>query len=189
MNIGVLALQGDFAEHIKTLQKLGVKAKEVRLPIDLKKLHGLIIPGGESTTITNLMQKYALGNAIKKAHKKGMAVFGSCAGAIIVSKKILHDKKVKPLGLIDIEVERNAYGRQVDSFEAELKLQGQKDFFHASFIRAPIIKKTGKGVKILCVHENKPVLVQQGNVLAGTFHTELSGETIVHEVFLGMIKK
>ena len=187
MNIGVLALQGDFEEHIKTLQKLGVKAKEVRLPTDLKELHGLIIPGGESTVISNLMQKYSFGKAIKKAHQKGMAVFGTCAGAIIVSKKILRDKKVKPLGLIDIEVERNAYGRQVDSFEAELKL-GEKNFT-AAFIRAPIIKKTGKGVNVLCVHENKPVLVQQGNVLAGTFHTELFGETIVHEVFLGMIKK
>lgn len=189
MKIGVLALQGDFAEHIKMLQKLGVKAKEVRLPIDLKELQGLIIPGGESTTISNLMQKYMIGNAIKKAHKKGMAVFGTCAGAIIVSKKILHGKKVKPLGLIDIEVERNAYGRQVDSFEAELKLQGQKGFFRAAFIRAPIIKKIGKGVKVLCVHEKQPVLVQQGNVLAGTFHTELFGETQIHEIFLKMIKE
>lgn len=187
MKIGVLALQGDFAEHIQTLKLLKAHAIEVRLPKDLKEIGGLIIPGGESTTISSLAKKTGLDLEIKKMHGKGMAVFGSCAGAIFVAKKILAETKVKPLRLMDFEIERNAYGRQADSFETELELDGKK--FPAAFIRAPIIKTVGKSVEVLCRFEKKPVLVRQGNVLAATFHTELYGETTVHELFLEMVKK
>ncbi len=189
LRVGVLALQGDVIEHIKVLQSLKANAKEVRRPEEMKGLDGLIIPGGESTTISKLLAQVGFAKKIAKKNSAGMAVFGTCAGAIIVSKKILGEKIVKPLGLIDIEVRRNAYGTQLDSFETRLCLKGQKKSFPAAFIRAPIIKKTGKSVEVLCENSGNPVLVKEKNVLAGTFHTELYGETAVHRLFLEMIRK
>lgn len=187
LKIGVLAVQGDVSEHKSTLKKLKVNAIEVRLPKDLQGLHGLIIPGGESTTISKLLKQFKLDSAIKKSYKKGMHVYGTCAGAILVSKKILNENTVKPLKLIDITVKRNAYGRQTDSFETTLKLKGKK--FRTAFIRAPIISSIGKRVEVLCQNNNKPVLVQSERILAGTFHTEIYDETAVHEYFLEKIKK
>ena len=171
IKIGVLALQGDVIEHIKTLQALKVQTKEVRLPTDLQGLDGLILPGGESTTISKLLIQSGIDKAIKHYHKKGMAVFGSCAGAIIICKKIVDEKIVKPLRLIDITVQRNAFGPQLESFETDLNFIGEKKKFHAAFIRAPIIKSVGTKTTVLSEFKNQPVLVAQDNVLVSTFHT------------------
>lgn len=182
IKIGVLALQGDFREHIQILSKLGVEPKEVRLPPDLEGISGLIIPGGESTTISKLMAIYGLDKAIKAHHKKGLAIYGTCAGAIVIANKVIGEKRFKPLGIADIEIERNAYGTQVDSFETELEVKGLGTV-EASFIRAPILKKVGKNFEVLAKYDGKIVLARQGNILIGTFHPEISGETKVHWYF------
>ena len=186
MKIGVIALQGDFREHVGILKKLGVETVEVRMPSDLKDVKGLIIPGGESTTIGKLMVKYELDKAIKEMTKKGMAVYGTCAGAILLAKEIIGNRQFC-LGLIDISVERNAYGRQIDSFEAELEIKGLGKF-NAVFIRAPIIKEIRNGVEILAKHGNEPVLLRKGKILVSTFHPELTDDARVHNYFVGMIK-
>lgn len=180
--IGVLALQGDFREHRAVLENLGVSVVEVRLPEDLAGLHGLIIPGGESTTIGGLLERYGLSGAIIRRHKEGMAIWGTCAGAILLAKRI-EGSQQKRLGLMDITVRRNAYGRQLDSFETELEVTGLGGL-HGVFIRAPMITRTGKGVEILASFEGQPVMVRQGNLLATTFHPEVSGSAKAHEYFL-----
>lgn len=168
LKIGVLALQGAFIEHMNILQKLGVEAFEVRTKEDLKALDGLIIPGGESTTMNLLIGE------IKTAMKK-LPIFGTCAGAILLAQ---HD-------FIDMEVERNAYGSQLDSFEDDFEFNGHK--FHGIFIRAPKIKKTGRDVEILARNSKKEiVLVRQGRYLAATFHPELTDNIKIHEYFLKM---
>jgi len=189
LRIGVLALQGDVIEHINILKLLKVNTKEVRKPTDLDYLDGLIIPGGESTTISKLLKQTKLDRAIKIKNKKGMAVFGTCAGAIIVSQKVLQDKVVTPLNLIELTIQRNAYGRQSDSFETKLKLNGKVKLFDAVFIRAPIIKSIGKKVKVISTFQKKPVLVLQKNVLVSTFHTELKQTRSIHQLFLEQIKE
>jgi len=169
IRIGVLALQGAFIEHIEVLAKLGVDFSEVRTKADLKGLDGLIIPGGESTTINLLIGEI-------KSAMKGLPIFGTCAGAILLAQH----------GFINIEIERNAYGSQLESFEDDFEFQGCK--IHGIFIRAPKIKKTGQNVKILARNSKKePVLVQEGKYLAATFHPELTKDTKVHEYFLKMI--
>ena len=185
--IGVLALQGDFKEHKQILSKLGVQPKEVRLPSDLNGLSGLIIPGGESTTISKLMKLYGLDKAIKAHYKKGLAIYGTCAGAIVIAKKVIGETRFKPLGIADIEIERNAYGSQADSFETELEVNGIGTV-QASFIRAPILKKVGKNFEVLAKYNGKAVLAKQGNILVGTFHPEISGEMKVHAYFARMCK-
>ena len=187
VKIGVLALQGDFKEHKQILSQLDIQTKEVRLPSDLEGLSGLIIPGGESTTISKLMELYGLDKAIKAQHKKGMAIYGTCAGAIVIAKKIIGETRFKPLGIADIEIERNAYGTQVDSFETELDVKGLGTV-QASFIRAPILKKVGKGFEVLAKYNGKVVLARQGNILIGTFHPEINGELKVHRYFAEMCK-
>ncbi len=187
MKIGVLALQGDFREHIRILKKLGADAVEVRLPAELKGLDGLIIPGGESTTINKMMRAYGFPEEIKKFARKGTPVFGTCAGLIVLAGKI-DGRKGGQLNLIDVDVKRNAYGRQVDSREADVTL----DFtgtgtFRAVFIRAPQIRKTGAGVKSLARYEDKTVLARQKNILICSFHPELTEDTRIHQYFLDMI--
>ena len=190
--MGVLALQGDFYEHLRTLKKLGAEAAEVRNKDDLAKVEGLIIPGGESTTIAKLLAETGLDKAIKaraanpRSGAGGMPVYGTCAGAILLAKNVLKSQGVKGLGLMDIEVERNAYGRQVDSFEAELDVKGIGKV-RGVFIRAPVIQKAGKGVEVLAELDGRPVLVRQGNLLAGTFHPEIEGELGVHGLFLDLV--
>lgn len=172
------------------LLRCSAKTKPVRVPADLDGLHGLVIPGGESTAITRLMQRNGLWGAIKKKHKKGMAVYGSCAGAILVAGRIL-SRRQPSLGLIGISVERNAYGRQADSFETELMARGlsrPEKPFPGVFIRAPSIEKVGSssGVEVLAEFNKKPVMVlgRRAKVLATTFHPELTTDTRVHELFL-----
>ena len=187
MKIGVLALQGDFKEHIEMLRKCDVDVVDVRLPQDLENANGLIIPGGESTTIGNLMQKYGLDEEIVKKHNKGMAIYGTCAGAILISKDIVGSAQPR-LNLIDISVKRNDYGRQIDSFEAELDIE-KIGKFKGIFIRAPVIENVYNEVRILSKLNNKPVLIEKGNILASTFHPELTDDSRIHQYFIDIIKK
>jgi len=190
MKIGVLALQGDFLEHIAMLKKLNVEALEVRLPEQLLGLDGLIIPGGESTTIGKLAVAYKLMEPLK-AFGQRHAIWGTCAGAIFLSKDVSRDQPL--LGLMDIKVKRNAFGRQVDSFETDLDIPELKQAtgsdapYHAVFIRAPIIESVSGDAKILAsVSDGRIVAAQQGHLLATSFHPELTGDTRFHEYFLSL---
>ncbi len=187
MKIGVLASQGAFIEHIKTLNKLDTEAVPVRLPGELKGLDGLIFPGGESTTISRLMASYKLVDKIAALAKDGMPVFGTCAGMILMAREI-SGNTTQSLGLMDITVKRNAFGRQVDSFETQLKIPvlGEKPF-PAVFIRAPIIESYAENVEVLaCLDDNTPVAARQGKMLGAAFHPELTDDLRFHEYFLKM---
>ena len=190
MRIGVLAAQGAFIEHIVMLRKVGVEARDVRLPQELAGLDGLIIPGGESTTISKLMFDYNLAGEIRNMVKNGLPVFGTCAGMIVLASKT-SESKVEPLGLMRITVGRNAFGRQVDSFETELSIPvlGKKPF-PGVFIRAPIIEKADGEVEILArLADGTGVAARQGNILACAFHPELTDDLRFHEYFLNMAAK
>ena len=187
MEIGVLAVQGDFAEHIAVLGRLGVDAREIRLPDQLEKLDGLIIPGGESTTLSRLMSVYHLREPVAMMARKGRAVWGTCAGMIMLASEITEQDPI-PLGIMDIGVQRNAFGRQVDSFEQSLEFGALGwEPFHGIFIRAPVIIRVGDGVTTLSTLEDgRPVAVQQGNLLATAFHPELTGDSRFHRFFLDL---
>ena len=189
MEIGVLAIQGDFAEHIAVLAELGVNAREIRLPDQLDSLDGLIIPGGESTTLSRLMSIYHLREPIERMANEGRAVWGTCAGMIMLAKEITEQDPV-PLGIMDIGVQRNAFGRQVDSFEQPLNITSLDcGPFHGIFIRSPVIIRVGEGVTVLAALEDgRPVAVQQDNLLATTFHPELTRDTRFHRYFIGIVK-
>ncbi len=184
MKIGVLALQGSIKEHIRMLEKCSVKALAVKSPSDLDSVSGLIIPGGESTTIGKLMKLYKLDKAIKN---KNIPIYGTCAGAILLAKDIVGEK-IPKLELMDISVKRNDYGRQIDSFETDLNILDFEKSFKGIFIRAPVIDSIHDGVKVLAEFNNKPVMVQQGNLLVSTFHPELTNDKRVHEYFIRMVK-
>ncbi|MBK9924622.1 MAG: pyridoxal 5'-phosphate synthase glutaminase subunit PdxT [Anaerolineales bacterium] len=191
MKIGVLALQGDFSEHIAMLKKLKVDASEVRLPKHLDGLDGLIIPGGESTTIGKLAVAYDLMEPLKQFGQRH-AIWGTCAGAIFISKDISRDQPL--LKLMDIKVQRNAFGRQIDSFETDLDIPELKQAtnsdspYHAVFIRAPIIESVSGDAKILAsVSDGRIVAAQQGHLLATSFHPELTNDTRFHEYFLTLV--
>ncbi|MCL5429463.1 MAG: pyridoxal 5'-phosphate synthase glutaminase subunit PdxT [Chloroflexi bacterium] len=190
MIIGVLALQGDFAEHLAMLSRLGVQGREVRLPEDLDGLDGLIIPGGESTTIGKLAVDYGLIEPLRKFGNQ-KPVWGTCAGAIFLSKDARREQPL--LGLMDITVERNAFGRQVKSFEADLEVPALKDIdkknppVHAVFIRAPLIEKvSGKAEALSSLPDGRIVAAQQGNLLATAFHPELTSDDRFHRYFIKM---
>ncbi len=187
MEVGVLAIQGDFAEHIAVLGKLGVTAREVRLPEQLDSLDGLIIPGGESTTLSRLMTIYNLREPIAQMAAQGRAVLGTCAGMIMLSREIT-EKDPVPLGVMDIGVQRNAFGRQVDSFEQALNISALGGApYHAIFIRAPVIIRVGQGVDVLsALDDERPVAVQQGNLMATSFHPELTNDHRFHAYFLDL---
>jgi 5'-phosphate synthase pdxT subunit len=190
VRIGVLAAQGAFIEHIAMLRKVGVEARDVRLPQELAGLDGLIIPGGESTTISKLMFDYNLAGEIRNMVKNGLPVFGTCAGMIVLASKT-SESKVEPLGLMRITVGRNAFGRQVNSFETELSIPvlGKKPF-PGVFIRAPIIEKADGEVEILArLADGTGVAARQGNILACAFHPELTDDLRFHEYFLNMAAK
>lgn len=190
MKIGVLALQGDFVEHIALLSQLGVASREVRLPKHLEGLDALIIPGGESTTLSRLMSIYELREPVKEMARQGKAIWGTCAGMIMMAGEITEEDPL-PLELMDIGVYRNAFGRQIDSFEQSLKVSEFDSYpFHAIFIRAPVIVRVGEGVKVLAsLPDGRPVAVRQGKLLATSFHPELSGDTRFHRYFLGLIPR
>ena len=188
MKIGVLALQGAFREHIETLRKLGADTVEVRLPGQLEGLDGLIIPGGESTAIGKLAVKYGLQEAIQQFVTSGGPVYGTCAGMILISKDVGRDQPL--LGLMDVQVERNAFGRQIDSFETDLPIPclGEEPF-PAIFIRAPKIAGVGHDVEVLAsLPDGTPVAARQGRMLVTSFHPELSDDLRLHRYFLNMVQ-
>ncbi len=176
--IGVLALQGAFREHADLLRRLGADVVEVRLPEQLEGLDGLVVPGGESTTIMRLARLYGLQEAIRAF---AGPIFGTCAGMIVLDRS--------HLGLVDLEAERNAYGRQVASFEAELMLEGEKTPFRGVFIRAPRANAIGPAVEVLAELDGEPVLLREGRVLVASFHPELTDDTRVHERFLELVRE
>ena len=178
MKIGVLALQGAFREHVAMLRRLGADVVEVRLPEQLDGLDGLVVPGGESTTIMRLAGLYGLDEAIKRFDG---AVLGTCAGMIVLDRE--------RLGLIDIAVERNAFGRQISSFEADIEIAGESEPFRAVFIRAPWIREAGPDVEILATVDGHPVLAREGRVLVASFHPELTDDTRIHERFLDLVRE
>ncbi len=188
INVGVLALQGAFREHINSIKTCGAKTVEIKFPGQLEEVDGLIIPGGESTTIGKLINKYNFKPYLDEFYRSGKAIYGTCAGLILVAKKVLNEDI--GLGYIDIEAQRNSYGRQIDSFEeyVELGFDG-KEKFKAIFIRAPRILKVGSGVDILSKINDNIILARQNNVLVSTFHPELQEDTRIHEYFLKMIGK
>jgi 5'-phosphate synthase pdxT subunit len=188
MKIGVLAAQGAFAEHIATLKRLDTEAAPVRLPGELKEVDGLIIPGGESTAISRLMGAYDLMKAITAMAGEGLPLFGTCAGMILMAKQITGDS-TPSLGLMDIAVRRNAFGRQVDSFEAELNIPvlGEKAF-PGIFIRAPLIESCRNGAEVLArLDDGTIVAARQGKLLATAFHPELTADLRLHRYFLDII--
>ena len=187
LKTGVLALQGDFAEHIAVLQRLGTETVEVRLPRDLEGVDALIMPGGESTTFGYLMGLYHLKEPIKEMARRGVPIWGTCAGMIMMARELTEDEPV-PLGLMDIQVVRNAFGRQVDSFEADLEVEPLgSEKFTAVFIRAPVISQVGDGIRVLSrLDDGRPVAVQEGALLATSFHPELTDDVRLHRYFLSL---
>ena len=178
MRVGVLALQGNFREHAAMLRRLGAEAVEVRKPEQLDGLDGLVVPGGESTTFMRLMRLYGLDEAVRSF---GGPVFGTCAGMIVLDRE--------HLGLIDLEVDRNAYGRQVASFEADLALAGDEEPLRGVFIRAPRVRDRGGDVEVLAELDGEAVLLRQGRFLVASFHPELTEDTRVHELFLDLVRE
>ena len=183
--VGVLALQGAFNRHTRMLGELNVATQEVRTPQDLASVDALVMPGGESTTMSQLLESSELFEPIKKMIHEGMPVFGTCAGMILLAKEIIdgRDDQVS-FGAIDIDVQRNAYGRQIDSFEAEIEVEGFNTPFHAVFIRAPRIVKAAQSVEVLAEFGVEIVLARQKNVLVASFHPELSPDQRIHELFV-----
>ncbi len=178
--VGVLALQGDFEAHGKVLRDLGAEVREVRVPADLEGLDGLIIPGGESTTMTLGIEREGLAEPLRELAASGTPVFGTCAGMIMLDRR--------HLGIMDIECRRNAFGRQIRSFEADLRIPGIEGRpVRAVFIRAPWADECGEDVEVLAAVDGHPVAVRQGNLLAISFHPELAGETRLHELFLAQV--
>ncbi|MGQ9692814.1 MAG: pyridoxal 5'-phosphate synthase glutaminase subunit PdxT [Thermaceae bacterium] len=187
--IGVLALQGDVREHKKTLEALGVEAVEVRKPEHLRGLWGLIVPGGESTTIGKLAREYGLEEAIRRrVEGGGLALWGTCAGAIWLSKEILGYPDQPRLGVLDVTVERNAFGRQVESFEEDIPVRGLEAPFRAVFIRAPLFVRLGEGVEVWAEYAGRPVFVRQGRVWATSFHPELTPDPRLHRMFVEFVQ-
>lgn len=188
VRVGVLALQGAFAAHAEVLEGLGAEVSEVRVPGDLARLSGLVMPGGESTTMSKLLVSSGLFAALGKRLSQGFPVFGTCAGMILLAARVLDGRPdQQSFSALDVTVRRNAYGRQVDSFEADLSVTGLNAPFPAVFIRAPLITELGDGVQVLARHEAQPVLVRQGSVMAASFHPELTGDGRLHELFLSEI--
>jgi 5'-phosphate synthase pdxT subunit len=187
MKIGVLAVQGNFREHLRMLARLGVDRVEVRLPEQLEGLDGLIIPGGESTAIGRLLRLYGLEQAIALFPAP---ILGTCAGMILLAREAVDGVPGQPLlGLVDVVVRRNGYGRQVFSFEADIELPGDARPLHGVFIRAPRVEEAGEGVETLAELDGRPVLLRQGRFLVASFHPELTDDTRVHELFLQMVRE
>ena len=197
MTIGVLALQGDFASHTQILQRCGVQqVLAVRDAAALQQCDGLIIPGGESTTMSRLCDRYELWEPLQESIKAGLPVLGTCAGMIMLSKNISGATRnfvQKTLGALDIDVARNAYGRQIESFETDLEVSSLEEIeagekpLHVAFIRAPQITRVGENVEVLAVHNDQPVAVRKGKIMALSFHPEVSGETRLHQLWLSKI--
>jgi pyridoxal 5'-phosphate synthase pdxT subunit len=190
VRIGVLALQGDFALHARALARCGVEAVLVRKPAELAGLDGLIIPGGESTTLLKLMDQWDFVPALRTLHAAGRPIFGTCAGLILLAREVENPRQLS-LGVIDVSVERNAYGRQRESFEARgtARLDGRPVELEMVFIRAPRIRRVGPGVESLAEFRGETVMARQGTVLVATFHPELTDDLAVHRYFCDLVSQ
>ena len=188
--VGVLALKGAFEAHQHVLGQLGFETVQVRTPSDLKLVGALVMPGGESTTMSHLLLTSGLFESIDTRLKQGMPVFGTCAGMILLAKDVLDGRSdQKSFGAIDIDVKRNAYGRQIDSFETDIAVDGFVDDFHAVFIRAPQIARCGEGVTVLARHGQDVVLARQGSVMVSSFHPELASDVRIHSLFTDSLQE
>jgi len=187
VKIGILAVQGDFEAHAAMLQQLGAQTAEVRTPADLEGCDGLILPGGESTTQLKFLQEEGLADKIVKFAERGGAIFGTCAGAILLATNVKHPEQ-DSLQLMDMTVIRNAYGRQIASDVVMGPTVLKKEPLEMVFIRGPVIERAGPGVEVLAEYEGKPALVQRENIMAATFHPELTDDTTVHQHFLSLAK-
>jgi len=186
VKIGILAVQGDFEAHAAMLARLGAETLEVRTPADLEGCDGLILPGGESTTQLQFLQEEGLSDTIGKFAKRGGAIFGTCAGAILLATEVENPKQ-DSLKLLDMTVLRNGYGRQIASDVVSGPTKLKKDPLEMVFIRGPIIERAGPGLEVLAEYAGKPALVQKDQIMAATFHPELTDDTTVHEYFLGLV--
>ena len=183
--VGVLALQGAFAAHERALTEVGVVTRQVRTPSQLEGLDALVMPGGESTTMSRLLHTSGLFDPLKGLLTDGLPVFGTCAGMILLATDVLDGRPDQDsFGMIDITVRRNGYGRQIDSFETDLDVAGEEEPFHAVFIRAPMVVSTGDGVEVLARHEDVAVLARQGSVTVASFHPELTDDARLHRAFV-----
>lgn len=185
MKAGVLALQGDFREHARVFAELGASPVEVRTPEDLSRVDVLAIPGGESTTISKLARSAELVGPIVERASEGMPILGTCAGMIVMAKRVIGLEPL--LGLVDVTVRRNAYGRQVDSFEADVDVEGVDHQVRGVFIRAPVVEDVGADVRAIASLDGRPVVLEQGSLIVASFHPELVGETRLHEYLLGKV--
>jgi 5'-phosphate synthase pdxT subunit len=190
LTIGVLALQGDVREHLATLRRLGVEAITVRRTSELEACDGLVIPGGESTTMANLARSFGLMDPLRERVKEGLPAFGTCAGMIMLADRIV-DGAVgqETVGGLDITVRRNAFGRQVDSFEGDLAVRGVVGAVHGVFIRAPWVEEVGEGVEVLAEAHDHPVAVRQGRLLATSFHPEVGEDARLHALFVDLTRE
>lgn len=184
--VGVLALQGDVREHLRMVAAAGGIGRKVRLPADLDAVDALIIPGGESTTIGRLARLYGMIEPLRKHIRAGLPTFGTCAGMIFLASAVT-DGEQPQLRVLDMVVERNAFGRQNESFECDLDVEGWDETIHAVFIRAPLVDSTGPDVEVLARHDSRPVLVSKGHIIASSFHPELTSDLRLHRMLLGMV--
>ena len=183
--VGVLALQGAFVAHERALRSLGVATQQVRTPADLRKVQALVMPGGESTTMSRLLETSGIFADLAASLAEGLPAFGTCAGMILLAREVLDGRPdQRSFGVVDISVRRNGYGRQIDSFETDIEVAGLDRPFHAVFIRAPKMVSAGPLVEVLAVHEDVPVLAQQGHVMVASFHPELTPDARLHQLFL-----
>ena len=186
----MLGLQGDVREHVRALEDVGATTSVVKRADQLSEVDGLVLPGGESTTIGKLLDRYDLLDPLRERVHDGMPLYGTCAGAILMATEIVGQQDAPlRLGVMDIAVRRNAYGRQLDSFEADLTVHGLDDDFRAVFIRAPIIEETGPEVEVLAEVDGHPVFVRQGSMLASTFHPEMTPDARLHEMFVQVVEE
>ena len=189
MKIGVLGLQGDVREHVRAIDGAGATPVVVKTSDALAAVDALIVPGGESTTIGKLLDRFELLGPLRDRAEHGMPLYGTCAGAILMSKEIAGSQDAPfRIPVLDVVTRRNAYGRQLDSFETDLAVTGMDERFRAVFIRAPVFEEIGEGVEVLASVDGDPVLIRQGSNLASTFHPEMTGDNRVHEMFLGMVE-
>lgn len=189
ITVGVLALQGAFSAHERALARVGVATRQVRLPRDLETVDALVMPGGESTTMSQLLESSGLFTAIADRISSGMPVFGTCAGVILLADVVLDGRDDQlSFGALPITARRNGYGRQIDSFEADVPVAGLAEPFTAVFIRAPIIESVGEGVEILAVHDGRPVAVATRQFIGATFHPELTDDSRIHGLFVDRVR-
>lgn len=188
MKVGVLALQGDVREHLRALELAGATAVAVKHADAIDDVDALVLPGGESTTIGKLLDRFGLLEPVTERARSGMPLYGTCAGAILMATRIAgREDAPHRLDVLDVTVRRNAYGRQVESFEADLVVRGLDGPFRAVFIRAPVIEEVGEGVEVLATLDDRPVLVRSGHLLASTFHPEMTDDPRLHELFVAML--